>query len=76
MCKICARLYLFLPCEIYAQHLSKIVLISPKRNTCVRLYLSPQCAIYEQDLYKIVHISQMCNICTRFAQDCTYFSYA
>ena len=44
---ICARLYLFPQCAIYAQDLCKIVLISPMRNICTRLYFSPQCAKFE-----------------------------
>ena len=69
MHNICARLYLFPQCAIYAQHLQKIVLL--------------QCAIYAQDLRRIVLISPMRKICTRlylfpqcaiYAQDCSYFS--
>ena len=37
MHKICARLYLFPQCAIYAQGLHKIVLISPMRNIRTRL---------------------------------------
>ena len=36
MHKICARLYLFPECAIYAQDLCKIVLISPMHNICTR----------------------------------------
>ena len=61
MRKICARL------SPNAQYMRKI---------CARLYFFPRCAIYAQDLPKIVVISPMRNICTRFAQDCSYFSYA
>ena len=76
MCKICARLWLFLQCTIYvqdctsfsnAQDLHKIVVTSPMRNICTR---------FAQDLHKIVLLSPMCNICARFAQDCSYFSNA
>ena len=68
MNKICARLYFFLQCAIYAQDLPKIVLLSPMRNICARF--AQDCNIYAQDLRKIVLLSPMRNICTRFAQDC------
>ena len=85
MHKICARLYLFAQCAIYAQdctyflnvqYMRKIcarlyVLIFPMRNICVRLYLFPQCAIYAQNL--CVFLSPMRKISARFAEDCTYF---
>ena len=85
MCNICARLYLFPQCAIYAQYctfflnvqyMRKIcarlyVLLFPMRNICVRLYLFPQCAIYAQNL--CVFLSPMRKISARFAEDCTYF---
>ena len=57
MCKICARLQLFLQWAIYAQYLRMIVLIS-------------SCAIYAQDLRKIVLLSPMRKI---VVIDCSYF---
>ena len=54
MRKICARLYFFPQCAIYAQDLHKIVVISPMRNICA-------------DLCKIVLISPVCNICASFS---------
>ena len=50
MHKICARLYLFLQCAIYAQDLHKIVLLSPMRNICTRLYFSSQCTTSSHNL--------------------------
>ena len=38
MRNICARLYLFPQCAIYAQYMRKIVLLSPMRNICARFY--------------------------------------
>ena len=57
MRNICARLYFFPQCAIYAQDFRKIVLLSPMRNICARFGQDcsyfPQCAIY------------ICKICTR-----------
>ena len=39
MRKICARLYFFLQCAIYAQDLRKIVLLSPMRNTSLKVFM-------------------------------------
>ena len=86
LCKICARLQLFLQCAIiYTQDLRKIVLISSMHNICARLYLFPQCTIYAQDctyflsaqyMRKIVILSPMHNICTRlhFFLQCTIYA--
>ena len=63
MSNICARLYIFLQCEIYAQDFHKIAVISPMCNRCAKFA-------------KIVVISPMRNICTRFGQDCSHFSNA
>ena len=65
MRKICTRLYFFPQCAIYAQDLSKIVVISPMRNICTRLYLFPQCAIYAQDCTSFSNTQYMCKICAR-----------
>ena len=73
---ICARLYLFPQCAIYAQDLRKILSqcaiyaqdctsfsnAQYMRKICARLYFFPQCAIYAQDLRKIVVIFPMCKI--------------
>ena len=92
MHKICARLYFFPQCAIYAQDLHNIVLISPMCNICARFvqdctYFSNaqyMCKIVLlslmrnicKDLRKIVLLSPERNICTRFEQDCTSFSNA
>ena len=68
MRKICARLYFFLQCTIYAKDLRKIVLLSPMRNIYARFAQDCtflQWAIYAQDLRKIVPLSPMRNICAR-----------
>ena len=78
MCKIYARLYLFLQRAIYAQdrtnfsnaqYMCKIyagLYFFPQcaimRKICARLYLFPQCTVYAQDLRKIVLISPMRNM--------------
>ena len=78
MSKICARLYLFLQCAIYAQDLCEIVLISPMHNICER---------FAQDCTDFSNAQYMRKICSRlylFLQcaihaqdllkiDCTYF---
>ena len=56
MCKICARLYFFLQCTIYAQDLCKIVLISPMRNICAR---------FAQDCTSFSNAQYMHKICAR-----------
>ena len=77
MHKICARLYLFPQCAIYAQNLHKIVLLSPMHIICARFAQDCTYFLNAQDLDKInVLHSQVRNICTRFAQDCTSFSNA
>ena len=82
MRKICARLYLFPQCAIYAHNCIYFSNAQYMCKICTRLYFFLQCAIYVQDLgkivlispmRKIVLISPMRNICTGFAQDCTYF---
>ena len=78
MRKICARLYFFPRCAIYAQDLRKIVLLSPMRNICARF--AQDCTSFSNAQYmrkicmrKVVVISPMRNICARFVKDCTYF---
>ena len=56
MHKICAKLYLFLQCAIYAQDLRKIVLISSMHNICAR---------FAQDYTYFSNAQYMCKICTR-----------
>ena len=90
MRKICARLYLFLQCTIYAQDLCKIVLISSMCNICARfaqdctsfpnaqyMYLFLQCAIYAQDCTYFLNAQYMHKICARlyfFLNICTRFA--
>ena len=75
MRKICARLYLFPQCAIYAQDCTSSCNVQYMRKICARLYVFPhEWAIYAQDLRKIVLFSPMRNICARFVQDCTFFS--
>ena len=61
MRNICARLYFFPRCAIYAQDL------------CARLYLFLQCAIYAQDCTYFPNAQYTRKSCARVAQDCTYF---
>ena len=56
MSKICARLYIFLKCAIYAQDLHKIVLISTMRNIC---------PIFVQDFTYFPNAQYMHKICAR-----------
>ena len=55
MRNICARLYLFIQCAIYAQDLHKIVL-SPMRNICAR---------FAKDCTYFLNVQYMCKICVR-----------
>ena len=63
MHKICARLYLFLQCAIYARDLHKIVLFSLVSNICAR---------FAQDCTYLPNAQYV----RKFAQDCTYFPNA
>ena len=65
MRNICARLYLFLQCAIYAQDLHKIVLISPMHNICARLYFFLQWAIFAEDCTNFSNVQYMRKIFIR-----------
>ena len=72
MLKICARLYFFPQCAIYAQDRTYspcAIYVQYMRKICAKLYFFPQCAIYAQDLHKIVLLFPIGNICARL-----YFS--
>ena len=60
MRKICARLYFFLQCKIYAQNLHKIVVISPMCNIWANI-----CARFAQDCSYFFDVQYMCKICAR-----------
>ena len=74
--QICARLYLFPQCAIYAQDLPKIVLISPMRNICTRF--AQDCTYFPnaQCMRKICARLYLFLQCAIYAQDCTYFPNA
>ena len=56
MRKICARLYFFLQCAMYALDLCKIVLLSSMRNICAK---------FAQDYTCVPSAQYLCKICTR-----------
>ena len=67
--KICAKLYFFLQCAIYAQDLSKIVVISPMCNICTRFAQDCTSFLNAQYMYKICARLYLFLQCAIYVQD-------
>ena len=63
MRNICAKLYFFLQCAIYAQGLHKIVLLSPLHNICTRF--AQDVLLSSMRVFIIYNVQYMRKICAR-----------